>query len=114
MRHTRSHTNNRRSHHALDGVKSVKDKDSGKLRLPHRVDESTGQYRGKQIFTPKVKTKQVHAKAVKLAEEAHDHAHDHEHAGHEHANAELKNQKGGRGKAEGRPRSRSGMGGQAS
>ena len=119
MRHTRGHTNNRRSHHALDGVKSVKDKDSGKLRLPHRVDESTGMYRGKQIFTPKVKSaKQVHAKAVKLAEEAHDHthSHDHEHSEHVHANAEAKSLKGVLGKIAtgGRPKARSGMGGQAS
>ncbi|MBU6323459.1 MAG: 50S ribosomal protein L32 [Patescibacteria group bacterium] len=55
MRHTRSHTNNRRSHHALVGTKSVVDKESGKRRLPHRLDESTGMYRGKLIAAPKAK-----------------------------------------------------------
>lgn len=35
----------------------MKDKESGKLRLPHRVDESTGMYRGKKIFEPKTKVK---------------------------------------------------------
>lgn len=55
MRHTSSHTKNRRSHHALKNQKVVSDKESGKLRLPHRLDESTGMYRGKLIVEPKVK-----------------------------------------------------------
>ena len=76
MRHTSSHTKNRRSHHALKNQNILKDKESGALRLPHRLDETTGMYRGKQI---------VPAKAVKA--EAKDHAkrveaHKHEdHAG---------------------------------
>jgi len=55
MRHTRSHTRNRRSHHALKGTGTVADKDSGNIRLPHRLDEETGMYRGKQIAAPKEK-----------------------------------------------------------
>lgn len=55
MRHTSSHTKNRRSHHALKNTRIVKDKDSDALRLPHRIDETTGMYRGKQIITPKKK-----------------------------------------------------------
>ncbi len=55
MRHTRSHTRNRRSHHALSEGAIVKDKDSGNLRLPHRVDEATGMYKGMQIAAPKAK-----------------------------------------------------------
>lgn len=54
MRHTRSHTRNRRSHHALVGQGIVTDKKSGNLRLPHRVDEATGLYRGKQIAAPRL------------------------------------------------------------
>ncbi len=113
MRHTRGHTGNRRSHHALSATKTVKDASSGALRLPHRVDETTGMYRGKQIFTPKVK-------AVKEPKHSHSHAHEHEHthdhAQHEHANAEVKASKGVSGKVAtgGRPKARSGMGGQAS
>lgn len=53
MRHTRSHTRNRRSHHALTDGAIVTDKESGALRLPHRIDETTGMYRGKQIAAPK-------------------------------------------------------------
>lgn len=46
MRHTSSHSKNRRSHHALTATSIVKDKDSGALRRPHRLDETTGTYRG--------------------------------------------------------------------
>ncbi len=61
MRHTHSHTHNRRSHHALQGVSIVTDKDSGALRLPHRLDETTGTYRGKLIKAPKVKKERTKA-----------------------------------------------------
>lgn len=49
MRHTSSHTRNRRSHHALRAASVVVDKESKALRLPHRLDETTGKYRGKLI-----------------------------------------------------------------
>jgi len=48
MRHTSSHSKNRRSHHALRSASIVKDGEN--LRLPHRLDEETGMYRGKQII----------------------------------------------------------------
>lgn len=103
MRHTRAHTNNRRSHHALSAGNVVKDKETGKLRLPHRVDESTGMYRGKQIFTPKSKTP-----AIKSPKGTH----------HEHAHEEQKDEKKPveakeaetHAKEAARPRSRSGTG----
>jgi len=90
----------------------VKDKESGNLRLPHRLDEATGMYRGKQIFTPKMKV----AKSSKIkgpdteptAKQAHDHAHE------VHANADAKSSKGISGKVVGatsRPKARSGFGG---
>jgi len=69
MRHTSSHTKNRRSHHALVGTNIVVDKESGALRLPHRLDESTGMYRGKQIVTKKeVKKVEKKTKAKKTKE----------------------------------------------
>lgn len=111
MRHTKGHTGNRRSHHALVAGAVVTDKETGKLRLPHRVDEATGMYNGKQIFTPKVKA----TKGAKLngpkTEVAHEHNHEHAHV--EHANAEAKGAKGVKGKVAtgGRPKARSGMGG---
>lgn len=114
MRHTRGHTNNRRSHHALKSTNIVKDKESGNLRLPHHLDEVTGMYRGKQIFTPKVKTKTVKGeKKIKGPSTTPSPIHTHEHAHEEHANAEAKSSKGISGKVAtgGRPKARSGFGG---
>jgi large subunit ribosomal protein L32 len=107
MRHTRGHTNNRRSHHALKAMNLVKDKESGQTRLPHRVDESTGMYRGKQIFTPKVKAAKGQMKGVEPKLPKAD-----RHAEHEHIEQKSAS-KGILGKITGaaRPRSRSGMGG---
>ncbi len=110
MRHTSGHTRNRRSHHALKNLNVIKDKESGNLRLPHRLDEVTGMYRGKQIFTPKIKkTPASGAKGVSttpVAKNEHDHT-------HEHANAEAKSTRGISGKIAtvGRPKARSGFGG---
>lgn len=115
MRHTRGHTNNRRSHHALVEANIVKDKDSGNLRLPHRIDEVTGMYRGKQIFMPKVKIKNTekHAKGVNTTEVPHSSASVGKHASEVHANAEAKASKGIFGKITTgmRPKARSGFGG---
>lgn len=72
MRHTSSHTRNRRSHHALKNRVLVKDKESGALRLPHRLDESTGMYRGRQIVPKKV------VKAAKKDHEERVESHKHE------------------------------------
>ena len=112
MRHTRGHTNNRRSHHALKDMNIVKDKESGALRLPHRVDETTGMYRGKQIFTPKMKAEHK-AKLKGPDTEPSAPKHEHEHAHEVHANAEAKASKGIFGKVAtgGRPKARSGFGG---
>ena len=111
MRHTRGHTNNRRSHHALTATKAVKDKESGNLRLPHRLDEATGMYRGKQIAAPKVARE--HGKKIKGPSTEPTAKHEHEHAKEIHANAEAKSTKGIFGKVAtgGRPKARSGFGG---
>ena len=71
MRHTSSHTKNRRSHHALAGTNVVVDKESGALRLPHRLDETTGMYRGKQIVSKK-EIKAVEKKKKEKAKHEHD------------------------------------------
>jgi len=76
MRHTSSHTRNRRSHHALASGSIVTDKESGALRLPHRLDESTGMYRGKQILPKKVmKEKKEHKEKIEKEKKEHDHSH---------------------------------------
>src|SRR6185437_4247694 len=102
MRHTRSHTKNRRSHHALTGVNIIVDKETGKLTLPHRLDESTGMYRGRQIVSAKEKS----TKVVKTKKEKHDHSHAHAH------DEKEKGSKGFLGRImTSRPKARSGAGG---
>src|SRR3989344_4561167 len=103
MRHTRGHTNNRRSHHALAETNIVKDKESGNLRLPHSIDEVTGMYRGRQIFTPKAKVE--HKTKTKGPDTEPEVKNIHEHAQEAHANAETKVSKGFLGKFfKGRPK----------
>jgi len=53
---SKSKRNMRRSHHALNSINIIEDKDSGEPRLPHRIDSSTGMYKGKLILSPKTKT----------------------------------------------------------
>ncbi|MEX0931408.1 MAG: 50S ribosomal protein L32 [Candidatus Paceibacterota bacterium] len=48
MRHTRSHTANRRSHHALSGVRVSLD--NGVPHQRHRASATTGMYRGKKVI----------------------------------------------------------------
>lgn len=50
MRHTRSHTANRRSHHALTAINVTTDEKTGTSHLRHRVDLKTGLYRGKKVL----------------------------------------------------------------
>ncbi len=61
MRHTKSHTHNRRSHHALSSIQTVVDAKSNARRLPHRLDETTGEYRGTLIKAPRVKKERTKA-----------------------------------------------------
>jgi len=64
MRHTSSHTKNRRSHHALAERNLVEDTKNDSLHLPHRLDETTGLYRGKQIISKvELKRRETRAKA---------------------------------------------------
>jgi len=111
MRHTRGHTGNRRSHHALEATQVVTDKETGNLRLPHHMDEVTGMYRGKQIAPAKAvrvsKSKEKGPSTEPVA------PHIHEHAAEDHANADVKASKGVAGKVAtgGRPKARSGFGG---
>jgi ribosomal protein L32 len=50
MRHTKSHTGNRRAHHAIKAPKTTTDKKTGGVHLRHRVDMSTGMYRGRKVI----------------------------------------------------------------
>jgi len=50
MRHTRSHTGNRRSHHALRRVNLAKCSHCGNRILPHMVCSNCGKYEGRQVI----------------------------------------------------------------
>lgn len=64
MRHTKSHTANRRSHHALSTSSHVTDTKTGSTHLRHRVDMKTGIYKGKKVLdvVSKVAKKQSKSK----------------------------------------------------
>jgi large subunit ribosomal protein L32 len=64
MRHTRAHTANRRSHHALKGARFVACKECGAKHLMHRVCMQCGKYRGRLVVDVLKKT----VKATKKAE----------------------------------------------
>lgn len=48
MRHTRSHTKNRRSHHTVARTRISKD-ESGTPHVRHRMNPVTGKYRGREV-----------------------------------------------------------------
>lgn len=50
MRHTKSHTRNRRAHHALANPALTKDKKTGAVSMRHRVSPITGEYKGKKVI----------------------------------------------------------------
>ena len=50
MRHTRAHTGNRRSHHALTGPRLSACSNCATPHLRHRVCPNCGQYRGKMMI----------------------------------------------------------------
>lgn len=62
MRHTRAHTANRRSHHALKSARFVVCKDCGAKHLMHRVCEGCGKYRGRVVVDVLKKTAKKVAK----------------------------------------------------
>ena len=50
---SKSKRNMRRSHNSLQMINIIEDKDSGEPRLPHKIDISTGMYKGKKILIDK-------------------------------------------------------------
>ncbi len=62
MRHTRAHTKNRRSHHALAKPALAKD-ESGNAHLRHRISTQTGAYRGRKVIDLSAKLEKRAARA---------------------------------------------------
>lgn len=56
MRHTRGHTGNRRSHHALTEPRLSKCPNCNAMHLRHRICEACGQYKGKLVIDVASKT----------------------------------------------------------
>lgn len=65
MRSTRSHTGNRRSHHALKNPALTVDKETGTTHLRHRASAITGKYKGLVAIDM---TKKAEKKAKKMKE----------------------------------------------
>ncbi|MEK7552728.1 MAG: 50S ribosomal protein L32 [Patescibacteria group bacterium] len=65
MRHTRAHTANRRSHHALKPPRLSKCAKCGVAHLRHRVCLNCGVYRGRVVFDPAVKSAKIEKKKKK-------------------------------------------------
>jgi len=67
MRHTKSHTANRRSHHALKNTNFAKCENCKEFKKGHTVCSSCGFYRGKKVLDliKKTEKKQKKAKAKK-------------------------------------------------
>lgn len=57
MRHTRAHTANRRSHHALKAMNLVACKNCNAMKTPHHICDACGFYRGKKVVDISKKTK---------------------------------------------------------
>jgi large subunit ribosomal protein L32 len=66
MRHTRAHTANRRSHHALSASAITTDKETGATHLRHRASRD-GIYKGKQAIKPVEKKSPVKSTKTKKA-----------------------------------------------
>ena len=68
MRHTKSHTANRRSHHALKSTSFTKCENCKELKRRHTVCQSCGFYRGMKVIDliKKTEKKQKKAKAKKV------------------------------------------------
>ena len=70
MRATRSHRNNRRSHHALSGVRVSKCQNCGALHRSHAVCMSCGWYNGRKVLDLAAKAARKATAKAKKAEKA--------------------------------------------
>ena len=52
---SKSKRDKRRSHHSLKNINVIEDKESGEPRISHRIDLSTGMYKGREVLKKKDK-----------------------------------------------------------
>lgn len=69
MRHTRAHTANRRSHHALKAPNLAVCKNCGANHRPHHMCLECGFYKGRQVMDLKAK-KEARENRMKVKREA--------------------------------------------
>lgn len=69
MRSTRSHTGNRRSHHALEPVALAKC-ECGAMHRRHTACQDCGKYRGKQVIDVVARTERSQRRAARKTQEA--------------------------------------------
>lgn len=74
MRHTRAHTGNRRSHHALTSPRLSSCAHCGAAHLRHRLCAQCGTYRGRTVMNvvKKAEKKQKKARAIESSAEPRD------------------------------------------
>lgn len=63
MRHTRAHSANRRSHHALTGGRFSKCAKCGAMHIRHRACGECGTYRGREVVNVMKKVEKQAKKA---------------------------------------------------
>ncbi|HEY4507935.1 MAG TPA: 50S ribosomal protein L32 [Candidatus Paceibacterota bacterium] len=68
MRHTRAHTGNRRSHHALSKPPISIDKETGAMSLRHRASATNATYRGRIVVAIEKKLARKARRVAKKAE----------------------------------------------
>lgn len=63
MRHTKSHTGNRRSHHKIETASLTLCKECGSPKAQHVVCKVCGKYKGRQVLNVLKKASKVEKKA---------------------------------------------------
>lgn len=76
MRHTRAHTANRRSHHALKGAGLSKCSNCGEMRKMHTMCANCGMYKGRVVVDVKAQiAKKEEKRKARLNPDSKGHSH---------------------------------------